>query len=434
MPIEEPMVQSFPPPGFVRTESAVEGIELYQPAPPEAQEKQREVVAFKCPHCGAGTAYSAADGALTCTHCGYYEPPHKEVVGKAAQAFEFTVETLERAAHGWGQTRNELQCQDCGAYTSTAPDSLTHTCPFCASHKVIQRKALQDNLRPRFLIPFTIEAGKCQQIAHEWLGSSWMTPGSLHRLAKVAGFTGIYLSFWTFDAVTNADWKAEVAHTETEQYFDSREMKYKTRTKTVWKWESGHVQLVLDDLLVPGTSRLSHLLLGQLRDYDLSQLAVYEPSYLAGFQAQAYDLPLEAAWEKGRHEMRERTREACCSQASNSHMRNFSMNLNFKDESWRYVLLPVYIAAYQYQDKTYQVMVNGQTGAIAGQRPVSWLKVGLVIAMSLAPGLLVGLVGVLTLLLGGVGLPIGVVGFVLLLIGLGVSAMLVGKAQTLDDI
>jgi hypothetical protein len=398
---------------------------------PEKEEEHRAVVDFKCPQCHASTAYSAADRGLTCTHCGYYEPPQKAVVGKGAEEFEFTVETMQRAAHGWGQARKELQCQSCGAYTSVPPDTMTHTCPFCGSNKVIQREAPQDILRPRFLIPFKIEAGACHDITRQWLGSSWMTPGSLRRLAKVAEFTGIYLPFWTFDSTTKADWKAEVGHTKTERYFSDGE--WKTRTKTVWKWESGHVRLFHDDLLVEGTTRLSALLLGRIKNYNLRQLAPYEPKYLAGLQAQAYDIALQTAWETGRHEMRERTRQACRNQASTSKIRNFSMNLDFDDESWRYILLPVYLAIYAYNNQTYQVMVNGQTGAVSGQRPVDWFKLWLAVIALLAPGLTIGVIGLITLIFGGIGLFIGVIGFILLVIGLIIGFNLVRKAQAMDD-
>lgn len=427
------MDKRFPPPNYIPTESAIAGIEVYRPAPAETDQSRRPVVEFNCPQCHAVTAYSAADGGLTCTHCGYYEPPQKEIVGKGAEKFEFTVETLERAAqaHGWGQARQELQCQNCGAYTSVPPETLTHTCPFCGSNRVIQRAAPQDVLRPRFLIPFTIEPDKCHEIAKEWLGSSRLTPGSLRRLARVAEFSGIYLPFWTFDAVTEADWQAEVGHKKTERYYSGGE--WKTRTKIVWKWESGQVQLGHDDLLVEGTNRLSALLLGQIKSYNLHQLAPYEPTYLAGHQAQAYDIPLEAAWETARHDMRERTRVACRAQASTSRIRNFSMNLDFGDESWRYILLPVYLANYTYEQKNYQVMINGQTGAIAGQRPVDWLKVWLAVAGMLAPGLILGIIGLITLIFGGLGLFIGIIGFILLIIGLIVSMKLVTTAQGMDD-
>jgi len=425
------MTTNFPPQDYLPTESKLEGIQVYTPAPPDGGTRQ-PVVDFKCPQCGATTAYSAADGGLTCTHCAYFEPPEKSVVGKGAQEFEFTVETMQRAASGWGEARKEMACQSCGAVTTLPADTLTFTCAFCGSNKVIQREAPQDVLRPRFLVPFKIDAAECNRRTQSWLESSWMTPAGLKRLAALAAFTPVYLPYWTFDSVTQADWKAEVGHIETESYRENNQTK--TRTVTRWRWESGNVQLNIDDLILPGTQRLSRLLLGRLQDFRLAELVPYEPKFLAGFQARAYDHPLEAAWEIAREQMREQTREACRAQASTTLIRNFSMNLDFSQETWRYILLPVYVAAYRFQSQPYQVMVNGQTGMVAGQMPVDWTKVWLVIAALLAPGVLLGLLGLLTLLLGGVGAVIGGFGLFLLVIGMIISLVILRKAMSLDDI
>ncbi|MDY0019816.1 MAG: hypothetical protein RBT47_07435 [Anaerolineae bacterium] len=418
----------FPPPGFVPGKSTVEGIEVFVPAPVEV-EARKPVMDFKCPNCGATTAYSAADGGLRCEHCGYYEAPKREIVGKGAEEFEFKVETLALAAQGWGQSRRELQCQNCGAATSLPDTALAYTCPFCGSNKVIQREASQDVLRPRFLVPFRVTIENCLVAARQWLGSSWMVPVDLQRLAALAGFTSIYIPFWTFDAVATAGWKAEVGHTESERYYDDGE--WKTRTRTVWRWESGNVRLTFDDVLTAGTARISHVLLPQIQEYDLQQLVPYEPSYLAGHHAQAYDIPLEPAWETARQQMREETRTACHDQASTSQTRNFSMSLDFSAESWRYILLPVYLTVYKYQDKAYQVIINGQTGAVGGQRPVDWTKVWLVLAAILAPGLLLSLAGLVTFFTG-IGVVVAIVGFVLLIVGLIVDVVLFNTAQELD--
>lgn len=397
------------------------------PAPPEP-EKHREVIEFHCPQCRAGTAYSAADGALTCTHCGYYEPPHKPVIGKGAEEFEFTVETLERAAHGWGEVRKELQCQGCGAYTTVSPDMLTHACSFCGSNKVIQRQAPQDVLRPRFIIPFKVETGRCRQIVKEWLGSSWLTPAALRQAVRTDRFNGVYLPFWTFDAVTQADWRAEVGHRKTERYYSGG--KWRTRTRIVWRWESGRVEQVVDDMVISGAAHLSELHLGQIKkDYDLCALAPYEPKYLAGFQAQAHAVPLEAAWATARQQMREQTRLACRSQASTSKIRNFSMNLDFSDETWRYILMPVYLSTYAYDGRTYQVMINGQTGTISGQRPVAWLKLWLVVAGLLTPGAVLALAGLFNPSWSGLVLA----GLLLLAMAIGIGFYLVSQAMRLDD-
>jgi DNA-directed RNA polymerase subunit RPC12/RpoP len=425
------MSETSPTQNFVPVPSALEGIEVFAP-PPAESEPYQPVVDFKCPQCGGTTAYSVPDGGLTCTHCGYYEPPQKPVVGKGAQEFEFTIETMERAAHGWGEPRTEMECQNCGARTSLPVGELTFTCAFCGSNKVIQRQAPQDLLRPRFLVPFKLDGAKCAELTRVWLESSWMTVAGLKRLSRLADFNGVYLPFWTFDSVTRAAWKAEVGHTKTERYFENGE--WKDRTVTEWRWESGQVQLRIDDLTVEGTQQLSRLLMGQLKDYDLSELTPYEPKYLAGLGARAYDVPLEQAWEIARQQMRERTRQACYEQASSSQIRNFNMDLDFSEESWRYILLPVYVAAYRYQDKPYQVMVNGQTGTIAGQRPVDWTRVGLVAAALAAPGLLLCLLGLLTLLFGGLGVAIGGFGLFLLIVGLVIDAIIIMKAMSLDDI
>lgn len=424
------LTDNFPPTNFTPTTSAIEGIEVYKPAPAQQQE-HRPVVQFSCPQCGAATAYSAADEGLTCTHCGYYEPPSQTVVGNRAERIEFTVKTMERVAHGWGEARKELQCQSCAAYTTLATDSLTHTCPFCGSNKVIHHTAPQDVLRPRFLIPFKIEADQCHPIAREWLGQSWMTPKSLQRVAAIANFTGIYLPFWTFEATTKANWKAEVGHTKTERYYQNG--KWRTRTKTVWKWESGRVTLPIKDLLIDGTSRVSTVLLTQVKNYNLHELTPYEPKFLAGFQAQAYDISLEIAWEKARHTMREDTRQACRNQASTSKIRNFQMSLDFNDEGWRYILLPMYLAVYQFDNQSFQVMVNGQTGAISGQRPVDWSKIWLAIAALLAPGLTIGVTGLLLLMFSELGFPVAVFAFIVLAIGLIISIHIATKASRMDD-
>ncbi|MEI2610672.1 MAG: hypothetical protein V9G20_18755 [Candidatus Promineifilaceae bacterium] len=427
-----PSMTTFPPPHYIKTESALPGIDVYMPAPPSEDESLKSVIQFHCPQCDGITGYNTEDGGLTCSFCGYHEAPQQKIVGKGAEEFEFKVETLQQASHGWGVDRKEIVCQRCAAHTIVAPDELTHTCPFCGSNQVIQQKAAQDVLRPRFLIPLQITAEQCAGQVRQWLGSSWMTPGSLRDLAKLAEFTPIYLPYWTFDAITRADWKAEVGHTRT--YTTGSGKNRRTHTQTVWRWESGQASLTIDDLCVPGTSRLSQILLNQLGNFDTHALAAYEPKFLAGMQAQAYDVPLEQGWERGREQMREKTKSACYSQASTQKIRNFSMNLDFSNESWRYILLPVYMAVYQYQEQTFQVMVNGQTGTVGGQRPVDWVKVWLAMIAAALPGLFLGFVAFIALFLGGAGVIVAPFALIVLIVGLVFAVRWYQTAQAMDDV
>ena len=373
-------MQPFPPPGFIPTKSTIAGIDVYKPAP--QREKHQEAVLFQCPQCGGQTAFSAADGGLVCEGCGYQEAPEHAALGRQAESFEFKVTTMQQASHGWGIERKAMQCQNCGSQISIEAGVLTTACPFCSSNNVIQYKAPQDVQRPRFLIPFKIDDSQCHQIARDWLGSSWMVPKALQRVAAVETFTPLYLPFWTFGATAAASWKAQVGHTKTR-----RDSKGRTHTTTEWRWESGHVEREFADMLVRGTNHVSLHLLEQINQYKLDDLAAYEAKYLAGSHAQAYEIPLEEAWEQARHTMRETTKAACRAQASTNKIRNFSMQLDFGAENWRYILLPVYINTYYYNNEPFQLLLNGQTGAIAGQRPADWRKVGLVAASLFIPAI-----------------------------------------------
>jgi hypothetical protein len=74
------------------------------------------------------------------------------------------------------------------------------------------------------------------------------------------------------------------------------------------------------------------------------------------------------------------------------------------------------------------VLVNGQTGTVSGQKPVAWWKIWLAIAGILSPGVLLGLVGLITMLFGGIGLVPLVGGIIFFIIGLIFSIVIFRKA------
>jgi len=415
-----------PPPGFIPVESQLEGITVYAPA--SEIDTTPESLEFKCPQCGATTTFDPKVAGVVCQHCGFAQISAAQTVGQTAEEHEFTLENLSLAQRGWGQERKELHCESCGAELSVDANDLSTTCPFCASNRVVARVASQDMLRPRFLIPFKLEIEALNPRVKAWLGKGWMHPSDLSRAAGSTQFRGVYLPFWTFDATIRAEWRAEVGYERTERYYDSSSKSWKTRVHIDWRWESGHVIEKPDDWLGIGTTKISRILLKRLYPFALGGLVTYEPSFLAGWQALNYDISLQTAWDTVKNNMSESTRRACRSQIKSAHVRNFSMLADFADETWRYILLPVYAAAYRFDDQTYQVLINGQTGVVAGQKPVEWWKVWLAIAGLLTPSILLALVGLVLLLVGGIGIfPLGL-GGILFVIGLIISIYIFRQA------
>jgi len=401
-------------PGFVEVESAVEGIRVFAPQKETVQADAPRT--YTCPHCGASTHFDVAAGGVVCEHCGFQAGTRAEQVGYAAKHNEFSLDELKEAEQGWGVERRTLHCDACGAEMAPPEGALTATCPCCASNRVNLRTTSSELMRPRVLNPFRVQPDSNRQRARSWLGEGWFHPPELASQSVVERFTGIYLSFWTFSSRISSRWDAEVGRPHTVRRRDGS-----THTEIRWSWKTGSLTQDLRDRLMSGSSHVSRRILERIYPFDLNELTAYSPDFLAGWNAQAYDISLPDAWEECKESMREEARQACRASIGEPHVRNFRMSADFADESWRYVLLPVYLTSYRFQGKVYQVLVNGQSGAIAGQKPVAWEKVWLAIAAMLAPGLLLGLVGLPLVLLGGVGvLPLGL-GFLLLVIG-GVGA------------
>lgn len=49
----------------------------------------------------------------------------------------------------------------------------------------------------------------------------------------------------------------------------------------------------------------------------------------------------------------------------------------YSDVTYKHILLPLWVAAYRYNGKVYDVIINGQSGEIVGDRPYSIVKIAL---------------------------------------------------------
>lgn len=406
---------------FKQVTSAVPGITVFAPV---SAEPEAVPVTFTCPKCGGRLGYDLKSSGIACEYCGYQAPVSTTQVGTRAGKFEFTLETLQAAEAGWGEMRNQLHCDNCGAELSYPKGAVAAACPYCASNKVNVTLSERKELRPQVLVPFAIKPDGLQAIISEWFSQGWLHPGKLAQSAALRKFVPFYLPYWTFSADFEADWKAQVAHVVTETYWDPGSKSHRTRTRTEWRWESGSIDDQVQNLLVCGVnpSRLNWNLLKEIEPYDLRGLVKFQPELLAGMNAQAYDLPLVEAWDKGKGEIRDLAVEQAISGKT---VRNLSIDLIYDNEKWRYIFLPVFIAVYRFNEKTYQVMVNGQSGKVSGQKPIDWTKAWLVILACLLPGFLTMAIGLITSVIG-VGFPVLFVGIVLLIIGM-VSAFFIYK-------
>ena len=224
------------------------------------------------------------------------------------------------------------------------------------------------------------------------LGRGFFRPSPVKEIAKhaEAKLQGDYLPFWTLDAFTSSWWRAEAGYYYyvTESYWASDDKGNRVRRtrqvqKVRWQPASGSLQLQFDDVLVPGTTSVERGMIEKIYPFDTNALVPYEAGFLSGWGAEAYTVDLRQAWATGQDIIREHVRQACAHEVPGDTHRNLQVDTAFSDMTYKHVLFPVWIASYRYKDKIYHFLINGQTGEVQGQAPISWIKVTLVVVVAL---------------------------------------------------
>ena len=221
-----------------------------------------------------------------------------------------------------------------------------------------------------------------------WYGARWFAPNNLRTRALTDTVTGIYIPYWTFDSQTSADWTAMSGdyYYEDESYTDSNgNRQTRSERKIHWYPTSGHIDHFFDDELVPATRGVEISLLQKVEPFPTtSDLKPYDPGFLSGWTVEQYQIDLIAAAQRARETMETKTQQLCAKQVPGDTHRDLSVKADFSQQTFKHVLVPVWLLAYTYGSRSYQVVVNGYTGTIAGRYPKSLAKILLLVLAILA--------------------------------------------------
>ncbi|MGN1096073.1 MAG: hypothetical protein ACI4QR_06760, partial [Eubacteriales bacterium] len=119
--------------------------------------------------------------------------------------------------------------------------------------------------------------------------------------------------------------------------------------------------------------------------------------YVAGFASERYSVGLKAAWEKAKNFIKNRLfsniERKISSQYATNHVDSLNVKTSYRNITYKYLMLPVWISSFTYKGKIYQFMVNGQTGKVSGKAPISPLRVAIAVLIGIA--LLGGIIALL---------------------------------------
>ncbi len=341
------------------------------------QEVTMEITDKKCPQCGATLKFNPGTMSLSCEFCGYSKQLPKAETGEAVVELDFKSAT-NRASCEWGTKKKSIVCKQCGGEAIYDVLDTAATCPFCGSSSVMPVDDIEDVMSPGGIVPFEISKEKAEQLFKSWLSGKLFAPKAAKQSCQAKDFQGIYLPFWTYDCDTTSTYSARLGF----EYGSGDNKKIR------WKNYSGVYDQFIDDEIVYGSKKTVSPELKAVSNFDFKKIQPYSPEIVAGFAAERYSVGLDEGWTKAQQTIKPKLHSGLTNQLRKAYhpdrIEGIKMATNYDNITFKYLLAPIWMAAFKYNDKTYNIAINGQTGRVSGKSPISAIRVIIAIIIAIA--------------------------------------------------
>jgi hypothetical protein len=157
---------------------------------------------------------------------------------------------------------------------------------------------------------------------------------------------------WTFDLGGQISWRCEVKV-----------------GRDRWEKQTGEQILYYNDLLVPASTHLSPAVSAALAGFDLAGLKPYDPSYLADWPAETYQVQVSQAALEARQQAYQREQERARSKMFFQEVRNLTFSsLGMIVEAFKLALFPLWLVRAETGGQRFEIVVNGQNGRVNSEK------------------------------------------------------------------
>ncbi|MBR1892872.1 MAG: hypothetical protein IJ815_05015 [Lachnospiraceae bacterium] len=344
--------------------------------------------AYQCPNCTGPLQFNAKIGKMKCDFC-LSEFDVEEIKSKYAEK-NMKAEGQEAQEFDWGDGSEKIRgysCSTCGAELICEETTAATSCPYCGNPTVIPAKFGGAD-KPDYCIPFKVEKKKAIAALKEYYKGKLLLPGSFVASNHLEEINGVYVPFWfysgtsegsaTFDAVKESRHRSGKYEIVTEKHYD------------VYREGSLH----FDKIPVDASKKMADDLMDSIEPYNYEELKKFELEYLPGYLANKYDETKEQCMDRAKKRANESLVEALRNSVKGyDSVDRKSDSARFVGDKIEYGVLPVWMLTTKWDGKGFTFAMNGQTGRMIGNLPISIPKaIAWFIGVFLAAGALTNLI------------------------------------------
>ncbi|MBI3151051.1 MAG: hypothetical protein HYZ21_02875 [Chloroflexi bacterium] len=318
------------------------------PAAPEglrAADAQR----FMCPKCGGRMSFAPDGQSLVCEYCTRNQTLGAE--SKPDDEKDFIIAMATMKGHGRPLQEQVFHCNGCGAEFILPPKQISANCVYCDSPYVVSLEKTKDLLAPDAIIPHAFDQKRATRLLINWVENNKIKPEKKVELPR-----GLYLPLWTFDVGGAIEYTAETIEYEDDSLMNRDQQKVVRVTD--------QYPVMVDDLPLPASRKLSAVFLKLIPAFDMKSMKPYDPRFLASWPAEIYDVPMADASLDARSQTYTVYKKKLPHIITNMKLVHTS-SANLVVESFKLVLLPVWMTELPFDGREHLVLINGQSGVVA---------------------------------------------------------------------
>ena len=334
---------------------------------------EQTTVTYSCPNCGAGLLFDAEKGRFACEFClSDFAKDELDASGSAEKAREREARDEEFRAQ-----MHAYHCPSCGAEVMADGETVADFCYYC-HNPVVLSDGLSGAFRPDRVIPFKF--GKKQAIEKflKYAKSHRYVPNDYFCAEQVDKITGVYYPFWVTDADSSAAITAEGTRIRT---WLVGNVKYTETTRLEFEREG---EIHFEDIVSSALSTEDKEMLEGVLPYPSEALEEFSMPYLTGFVAKKRDVERETLGEEVRERMQDYA-DRLLRGTIDGQVSKTAPRMQIHKSHWEYALMPVWVLTYRDKEgQIYKYAMNGYTGKVYGELPISKVKLALMFAAIMA--------------------------------------------------
>lgn len=328
-------------------------------------------IEYRCPNCDGTLSFQSESQQLACPYCeseldAAAVKEYNDAITQSDSAPQWETYRAESGSGGWdAQERENLVihiCKSCNGEIMTDKNTAVTSCPYCDNNVFIPSQFAEE-LRPDYVIPFKVNKEQAKEALREFYrGKPLLNPcfKSENHLDEIQG---IYVPFWLYDCdtVSNIHYKT----TRVRSYREPRNMVTETTHYSVYRGGNAN----FDKIPADGSSKMNDTYMESIEPFFYKDLVSFNPTYLAGFLADKYDVSSQKLQPRINERIRNSVVNAFTPNGYAS-VKPVNSDIQTKNSTVHYALLPVWVLNTRYKGELHTFMMNGQTGKLVGSLPV----------------------------------------------------------------